>query len=178
MARDILAIPAAGVGIEREFSIASCFNQDNRGYSAAVLGALMVCNHHQAEVNLTAKRDYYISLRMEQITDEELEAEIQEDEEAIRAVLTGMREISISDDESDEESDDLLELRPSTYIRGSHSDRASIEEVETQGGEKIRKSTRGNILSVAATKVGRQNTRGGAPEGLETSRRKGKGRRV
>ena len=49
MARDVLCIQAAGVGIEREFSIAAAFNPNNKTYSAPVLRALMIVNHAQSE---------------------------------------------------------------------------------------------------------------------------------
>jgi len=42
MARDILAIQAAGVGIKREFNIAGAFNGKNKSYSPAVLSVLMI----------------------------------------------------------------------------------------------------------------------------------------
>lgn len=109
IARDILAIQAAGVGIEREFSIARNFNADNRRYSPAVLRALMMCNHFQNEEVRETKRDFFIRLREEEITDEELLAEQEQDALATEQVLLGLRTIYISDtderDESEQEDD-------------------------------------------------------------------------
>lgn len=117
MARDILAIQAAGVGIEREFSIARNFNQDNRTYSAAVLGALMVCNHHQSEENFIAKRDFYIQLRVEEVSPEELVAEEEQDTLATDAVAKGLVEIYISDDDERDSEDEDKEAE----AQASHS---------------------------------------------------------
>jgi hypothetical protein len=112
MARDILAIQAAGVGIEREFSIAGSFNLDERTYSSGVLSALMIINHHQSEENRDSKRGYYLGLRVEAITDEDLKAEEDEDNEAVSAVLRNLAINYISDDDDsgvedeDEDHDD------------------------------------------------------------------------
>jgi hypothetical protein len=104
MARDVLAIQAAGVGIEREFSIASAFNHDNRSYSGPVLGALMVCNHAQSEDIHAAKQEYFLRIRMEEIDSNDLEAEIQLDAEDRLRVIQGLADNFISDNE--EESDE------------------------------------------------------------------------
>jgi hypothetical protein len=45
MARDILTIQAAGIGIKREFNIAGAFNGKNKLYSPVILSALMICNN-------------------------------------------------------------------------------------------------------------------------------------
>jgi hypothetical protein len=62
MARYIFATQAAGVGTEREFSIAGSFNLDDRTYSPAVLSALAICNHYQNEESRVAKKRYYLEL--------------------------------------------------------------------------------------------------------------------
>jgi hypothetical protein len=114
MARDILAIQAAGVGIERGFSIAGSFNLDDRTYSPQVLSALMVCNHYQSEENRDSKKRYYLELRVEQISAEDIVIEEEDDTEAI-ALTAALTESYISDDnedviEGDNESDE--EQRP------------------------------------------------------------------
>jgi hypothetical protein len=107
MARDILAVQAAGVGIEREFSIASNFNLDDRSYSAEVLSALMVCNHFQGEQNRDAKKRYYLEQRVEEITPEDLEAEEEEEDFALSNIMADLATdyISDSNEAEDEECD-------------------------------------------------------------------------
>lgn len=110
MARDILSVQAAGVGIEREFSIAASFNTDNRTFSAPTLAALMICNHFQSEENRISQRRYFLELRQETITPEELEAEEADDREAAGKVISDLAENYISDhDERD--SDELQIIR-------------------------------------------------------------------
>jgi hypothetical protein len=131
MARDYFAIQAAGVGIEREFNIARMFNQDNRTYGAQIMASLMICNHRQAEANLVLKQEFYVRSRVEDMTPEELEAELEADEEATAAVIRGLHIIAISDDEEDDEEDDeddrLSDL--SAYDRRI-AERTAAEEAE------------------------------------------------
>jgi hypothetical protein len=108
MARDILAIQGAGVGIEREFSIAGNFNLDNRTYSSDLLSALMVCNHAQNEENRAIRFHYYLACRMEPIEADDMEAEEEEDAAQQQAVIGQLVTIDISDDEDDYELDSEL----------------------------------------------------------------------
>lgn len=130
MARDILAIQAAGVGIEREFSIAGSFNLDERSYSSRVLSALMIVNHYQSEENRDSKRGYYLELRVEEITPEEIEAEEDEDNMVIDAVLQNLAINYISDDneyedeggdqdKDEEEHEEIIEPLARTRTRGT-----------------------------------------------------------
>jgi hypothetical protein len=143
MARDILSIQAAGVGIEREFSIARNFNGDNTRYSPAVLGALMVCNHAQSEDINEAKRDYYIRLREEEIGEEDLAAEQEQDAKATEQVLTGLTTIYVSDDDeggdSDAEGEDEVQAT-------EHSRRRPLQ--------KNKKRARADTCTVAKTSKG------------------------
>jgi len=83
--RDILCILAASGGVEREFSVAAEFDQDNRAYSAKTLSDLMICNYHITKQNLEIKKQYYLHCRVETIVDDDIEEEIQEAEEVVRA---------------------------------------------------------------------------------------------
>jgi hypothetical protein len=154
MARDILAIQAAGVGIEREFSIARSFNQDNKTYSPAVLSALMICNHHQSEEVREAKRDYYIRLREEEITDEELVAELEQDVRATEELLKGLTIIYVSDnderdgdDVDDDDEDD-----------SDHEEVAQIIEHVQRSQPRVQKRARISTITGRTAK----SARGGA----------------
>ena len=104
MARDIFVIQAAGVGVEREFSIAGNFNVDNRVYGDEVLGALMVCNHAQSEENRASKFDYYsIQARATPVKNDELEGELDDHDNLLDSLVQSLSSAGdISDSEDDE----------------------------------------------------------------------------
>jgi hypothetical protein len=102
MARDVFAIQAAGVGVEREFSIAGMFNGDNKSYSDKVLGALMVCNHAQSEENRADKFDYYsIHCRMTPVLLDELPDERDDQVLQLNSLVRTLDYLDISDGEDD-----------------------------------------------------------------------------
>jgi hypothetical protein len=114
MARDVFSIQAAGVGVEREFSIAGQFNLDNRTYSSAILGALMICNHTQFEENVAIGDsfaiDYYsVDLCSDNLLLDEAEKDIERKEAELQlgTLIQSLKIIDISDgeDESDDELD-------------------------------------------------------------------------
>jgi hypothetical protein len=104
MARDIFAIQAAGVGVEREFSIAGNFNVDNRVYGDEVLGALMICNHAQSEENRASKFDYYsIQARATPVKDDELEGELDDHDNLLDSLIQSLSSAGDISDGEDEE---------------------------------------------------------------------------
>jgi hypothetical protein len=119
MAREILAIQAAGVGIEREFSIAGNFNLDNRTYSAEVLSALMVSNHAMNEENRVIRMAYYLQCRVEVIKEDDIEAEDAENNAVVIDVLQNIATIDISDgeDEDYEEVEERVRLEASSLTQ-------------------------------------------------------------
>jgi len=107
MARDVFAVQAAGVGVEREFSIAGMFNGDDKSYSDKVLGALMVCNHAQSEENRADKFDYYsIHCRITPVLPEELADERDDQFLQLNSLVRTLESIDISDGEDDVVDDD------------------------------------------------------------------------
>ncbi|SRR6266700_3043491 len=122
MARDILAIQAAGVGIEREFNIARMFDLDNRSYSTKTMSALMICHHAQAEEIREDRINYFISGRVETISPEEL---IIEKAEAQDDLLDQLQGNYISDDEDDEVDEDI------SSTNQYYSEESSLEEVQS-----------------------------------------------
>lgn len=129
LARDILAIQAAGVGIEREFNHAGGFIQDNRAYGSETLSALMIGHHYLGEINYASKRDYYLSAaRLEEIDAEEMEAEIEEDKRQMQEILTGLIQVEISDDEEEgEDTEQIIELRNRFVARSQRTGRVPPE---------------------------------------------------
>jgi hypothetical protein len=122
MARDVFSIQAAGVGVEREFSIAGAFNVDSKTYSDAVLGALMVCNHAQSEENRADRFDYYsIHCRTEVVEEEQMEGERDDHQTQLNSLVQTLDQVDISDTEeldndgfmeieADDDDDDLYSL--------------------------------------------------------------------
>ena len=106
MARDILAVQAAGVSIEQEFSIASSFTQDNRTYSTSTLSALMVCNHSQFESDRQDQIRYYLHLRVEEVEEDEYLIEKLEQEE--EDFIQDLQQSYISDGEDSSDSENEL----------------------------------------------------------------------
>jgi hypothetical protein len=105
MVKDIFAIQAAGVGVEREFSIASNFNTDNKTYGPQVLGALMVNNHEQSVDARQHLWDYYsIQARENHVSDVEIEEERADRDANLSAFitqLTSLDDISDGEDTAD-----------------------------------------------------------------------------
>jgi hypothetical protein len=131
MARDVFSIQAAGVGVEREFSIAGAFNVDSKTYSDAVLGALMVCNHAQNEENRADRYDYYsIHCRVETVENDELEGERDDHQKQLNSLVQTLGQVDISDTEEvdedgfmeieadDDDDDDDLYSYPTPRIGG------------------------------------------------------------
>ncbi|TID27237.1 histone H3 [Venturia nashicola] len=112
MVKDLFAIQAAGVGVEREFSIASNFNTDDKSYSAQVLGALMVSNHEQTVDSKQHILDYYSMGRRDvHITEDELAAErAEQTKELVRIVDEMQRLDEISDREDTADPNNTLLL--------------------------------------------------------------------
>jgi hAT family C-terminal dimerisation region len=137
MARDIFAIQAAGVGIEREFSIAGNFNVDNRTYSDEVLGALMIVNHAQSEENRVSKFDYFsIHARTTPVADTELDGERVDHRRELDSLVDILTHIEISDDEDSDEDDfdrfkELEEEYSVAIIPGSGADDTDMDIIGT-----------------------------------------------
>lgn len=120
MVKDIFAIQAAGVGVEREFSIASAFNTNNKAYTAPVLCALMVSNHEQTIDAKNTLWDYYsIHSRENVVNDMEVEAEREDFQTTLKgfvASLTNLNDISDGEDEPDLDDAPLPDAPPPASV--------------------------------------------------------------
>ena len=136
--RDIYCIPAASSGVEREFSIAAEYDQDNRGYSTKVLSDLMITQHRIAEQNLEMKKQYYLRCcRVEAVYDDDLEEEVKEMEEALQQSLVlynalRLQDISDGEDSNEEDfdEDEFVDIEEIEKAREDEADKDRTEEEE------------------------------------------------
>ena len=77
IARSILASPAAGVGNERDFSIAGDIYNANQHFSPSTFSSIMVLNRYNYKSNENMYRHADL-LTDETITEQELEEEVQQ----------------------------------------------------------------------------------------------------
>jgi hAT family protein len=184
LARDILAIPAASSGVEREFSIAGEFDQDNRSYSAKTLSALMICNHRIVEENLDMMKRYYLGVLADSIPDNEVEAEVEDVKEVsthtnelIKALrLEGISDGEGSSDEEDEENEedeeDEEEDEEDEEDKEDEEDEEDEEDKEDKESiEEISKARRGK-RKATITQLPRELPRGLVVEALKKIRQK------
>jgi hypothetical protein len=98
MARDNLAVPAAGVGCERVFSTAGALYDHRKSYNPATFSALMMVRFHDQKENSQAKLDADLAAE-EEMTTEDLNKEMEKRVSELQIVYN---KHYISDDDDDE----------------------------------------------------------------------------
>jgi hypothetical protein len=158
MARDYLCIPAASVGVEREFYHARCQSEFNRTYKGATFEAIMMVKNH-LKYEQKVEYDAYIQHQYE-LGDtvlaeaDELKAEDDTRKNHNAAILAEQKQngsfISDNEEESCDEDMDDDELHGQSPISSPIADRARKRGLSVRVDQHVAKRSRKDQMVVSS----------------------------
>ena len=123
VARDILAVPAAGVGCERVFSVAGALYDHRKNFYPDTFSAMMMVRFYDQKENADAS--LHVDLEEEEsMSLEDLTNEMQRRHEDLTQVF---QKVYISDEEDDNNDEDQL-----TQIGSSQVEQVSARDVSIE----------------------------------------------